>query len=220
MFDRLQPVQKREVGVTANVLLSLIDRMRANVSPLPMRYSQMEAEAYIVHGRIALDEGTEESARRAVAHFKKFLAVNEAIGDAEGIANAKRNIAIAKSKYDDGNNNEELIKASQELYELRVAEYGEECEFTIHAGRNYAIDLRKANRGDEARELLTKLLITSRRVLGPHHNTTKEVEKELKKDVKKLNTSLKSIICVAKLSCTDKNYIAKYYQIIPSCELV
>ena len=28
MLDRLQPVQKREAGVTANVLLSMIDRMK------------------------------------------------------------------------------------------------------------------------------------------------------------------------------------------------
>jgi hypothetical protein len=179
MFGKLQPLQKTEAGVTANVLLSLIDRMRANVSPLPMRYSQMETDAYSVHGRIALDEGTEESARRAVAHFENCIKVFEAIGYTDGIANAKRNIADAKSKYESGNNNEELLKASQELYEIRVAELGEESEFTIEAGTNYAIDLCKASRRDEARELLTKLLATSKQVLGPCHNITKDVESEL-----------------------------------------
>jgi len=40
MFDVLQPVQKRELGVTANVLLSLIDRIMKEISPpLPRRYS-------------------------------------------------------------------------------------------------------------------------------------------------------------------------------------
>jgi hypothetical protein len=67
---RLQPVQKREAGVTANVLLSLIDRMKGDVSSLPIRYSQIEAYAYNTHGLIALDEGTEESARRAVVHLE------------------------------------------------------------------------------------------------------------------------------------------------------
>jgi hypothetical protein len=75
MLHRLQPVQKRESGVTANVLLSLIDRMREEVSPLPMRYSWVEANAYGFHGRIALEDGTEESARRAVAHFENQLEV-------------------------------------------------------------------------------------------------------------------------------------------------
>jgi hypothetical protein len=171
-------MQKREIGVTANVMLSLIDRLKGEVSPLPMRYSQMEGDAHGVHGRIALSEGTEESARRAVTHFEKELEVFEAIGNAEGIANAKGNIALARSMYD-SRNNDKVLKASQELYELRVAKLGEEHEYTIISGKNYAINLWKANRGDEARELLTKLLATSKQVLGPHHNTTKEVESML-----------------------------------------
>jgi hypothetical protein len=82
MFERLQPVHKREAGVTANVLLSLIDRIKGDVSSLSRRYSKFQADAYNIHGRIALDEGTVESARRAVAHFEHQLEVNEAIGDA------------------------------------------------------------------------------------------------------------------------------------------
>jgi hypothetical protein len=73
MFERLQPVQKREVGVTANVLLSLIDRMRHDASPLTERYSQIEGLAYQAHGQIALEEVTEESARRAVADLGRDL---------------------------------------------------------------------------------------------------------------------------------------------------
>ena len=179
MFERLQPRQKKEFGVTANVLLSLIGRMK-NDAPLPRRYSQMEAYAYNTHGRIALDEGTEESARRAVVHFENQLKVNESIGNAEGVATAKANIAYTKSKYEGGNNNEEMLKASQELYELRIVELGEENEYTIDAGRIYALDQLTANCGDEARELLTKLLATSKRVLGPYHNVTKDVESALK----------------------------------------
>jgi hypothetical protein len=179
IFERLRPVQKIEAGVTANVMLSLIDRMKGDASLLPRRYSQMEANAYRVHGHIAFNEGSEESARRAVVYFEKDLKVCKAIGDAEGIATAKRNLAIAKSKYVDGNNNEELMMASREVYKLRIAELGEENEYTIEAGRNYAINLRNANRGDEARDLLTKLLATSKQVLGSDHKTTKKVENKL-----------------------------------------
>jgi len=176
MFDVLQPVQKRELGVTANVLLSLIDRIMKEISrPLPRRYSEFEASAYYTHGQIALKEGTDESARRAVVHFENQLKVNEAVGDNEGIATAKGNIAYAKYFFEDGNT-DELLTTYQELYELRVAELGDEHEHTIKSGKNYAIRLQKVDRGDEARELLTKLLATSRQVLGPHHNTTKEVE--------------------------------------------
>ena len=62
------------------------------------------------------------------------------------------------------------------MYELRISQLGEESEQTIRAGKNYAIGLQNANRGDEARELSMKLLATSKQVLGPHHSTTKEVE--------------------------------------------
>jgi hypothetical protein len=114
MFGRLQPRQKRELGVTANVLLSLIDRMKGDAS-LTRRYSHCEADAYNVHGRIAFEERSEESARRAVVHFKKALEVYEGIGDVEGIATAKSNIAIAKSKYDGDNNIREVLKAKKEV---------------------------------------------------------------------------------------------------------
>ena len=179
ILDMLKPVQKREAGVTANVLLSLIQRMKGDVSSLPMRYSQFQAFAYNVHGRIALNERTEESARRAVVHFKKDLSVCEAIGEVEGIAVAKGSIAVAQTMLV-GDNTDEYLKASKELYELRVAKHGEAHEITILAGKHYAGGLQSANRGDEARELLTKLLATSKQVLGPHHNTTKGIEAKLK----------------------------------------
>jgi hypothetical protein len=182
MFGRLQPRQKIEAGVAANVMLSLIDRMKADAPPLSRRYSQFEANTLGFHGRIASAEGTKESARRAVTHFEKQLEVFEAVGDDEGITVAKGNIAIAKSKYEGGNNNEEVLKANKELYELRVSEDGDEDEYTIRAGKHYAINLRKANRGDEARELLTKLLATSKQVFGSDHNITKEIESELKQN--------------------------------------
>jgi hypothetical protein len=178
ILERLQPVQKREAGVTANVMLSMIDRMK-NESPLTKRYSQLQARAYGVNGRIALDEGTEESARRAVIHFENALEICAAIGDDEGIVTTKGNIAMAKSKYNDGNNIEEILETYREAHELRVAEYGEVHEYTIRAGTNYAAALQNANRGGQARELLTKLLATSKQTFGSHHNITKDIRLEL-----------------------------------------
>ena len=177
MFDRLQPVQKREAGVTANVLIWLIDRMKNDAS-LQIRYSEFEANAHCFHGRIALDEGTEESARRAVVHYERKIELSKAIGNDDGIAAARSNIAFAKSMYE-GGSNEVVLKASQELYELRVTQSGENNEYTIDAGKIYALRLRNANRGEEARELLTKLLATSKQVFGSDHNITKSVESML-----------------------------------------
>jgi hypothetical protein len=74
------------------------------------------------------------------------------------------------------------VKISQELYEIRVSKDGECNEYTIDAGKTYAINLQKVDRGDEAMELLTKLLVTSKQVFGSDHNITKVIESELKKN--------------------------------------
>ena len=180
MLDRLQPMQKREAGVTANVLLFLIDRMKEHAPRLHRRYSQIEAFAYGAHGHIALEEETEEGARRAVVYFERKMESSKEIGEDEGVANAKSNIAIAKSKYHDGRNiKKEVAKASQELYKLRVSKYGEESEYAILAGKDYAAALQNANCSYEARELSTKFLATSKQVLGPNHSTTRAVEHTL-----------------------------------------
>ena len=191
MFERLQPVQMREYGVTANVLLSLIERIKHD-APLSKRYLWVKAYAYYVHGRIALNEGTEESARRAVIHLENQLDVNESIGYARGIAMAQANIAIAKSKYDCGNYNEELVKASRELYELHIAELGEENEYTMDAGKSYAIRLQKVDRRGEARELLTKLLATSKQVLGPHQVPPRMLNRRSKNNVQYNTNAIKN----------------------------
>jgi hypothetical protein len=181
MLDRCHPCKRRETGVTADIFLSLIDRMKTEVSPLTMRYSQFQAFAYNVHGRILSTEGTEESARRAVVHFERVLVVCAAIGDDQGIASAKSNIALAKSvgKQVDGDRTEELLNASRELYQLGVTKSGEENASTIYSGYLHAKRLKDANRREEARELLTKLFVTSKQVLGPHHSITKKVEHAL-----------------------------------------
>jgi len=77
----------------------------------PLLYTQMETHAYNSHGRMALNEGTEESTRRAVAHWQTSLELNDSIGNIEGIAAVKVQIAKAKSNYESGNNNEEILKA-------------------------------------------------------------------------------------------------------------
>ena len=67
------------MSFTANVILSLIDRMKGEVSPLPRRYSEFQAYRSQRSGHIALGERTEESARRAVVHFLNQLKASEAI---------------------------------------------------------------------------------------------------------------------------------------------
>lgn len=66
-------------------MLSLMTSMKGDTSPLPIQYSLQEAETCSAHGRIAFDERTEDSARRAVIHFENQLEVSKGIGDRVGI---------------------------------------------------------------------------------------------------------------------------------------
>ena len=99
MFVRFTPVQMKEFDVIANVMLSLIDRLKGEATPLSKYYSEAEAYVYNTLGQIAIEEGTEESVKRAVGYFARKLKVSESIGHAENILIAKRHIALAKSKF-------------------------------------------------------------------------------------------------------------------------
>ena len=55
--------------------------------------------------------------------------------------------AYAKSHFE-GDDTEEVLRAFQDVYEMRVAEHGEGDEFTIRAGEILAVALQRANRGD------------------------------------------------------------------------
>jgi len=63
-------VQKREAGVNATVLLSLIDRMKGDIYLVKDLHT---ASMIVLPSR----EGTEESARTALVNFEKELDVYE-----------------------------------------------------------------------------------------------------------------------------------------------
>ena len=50
----------------------------------------------------------------------------------------------------------------------------------------YDIKLKHINRGDEAREFLTKLLSTSKQVFGSDHNITKGIEADEKMTIEQM----------------------------------
>lgn len=177
----LQPSDRGETSKVAHRILSLIAQLRRETPMLSVSYLMREAHAYKSLGQVVLQERTAEGAKRAVAHFEKQLELEMTIGDVEGAADARFSIALARSKYEgsDAKNNEELLKVSQDVYQLYAAELGEEDSATINAGGNFAISLANAKRGIEAERLLTKLVTMSTRAHGSHHRITKSVEHSL-----------------------------------------
>ncbi len=81
---------------------------------LIMRCRKLEPLVYNHLGIIALAEGTDLSAKNAVAHFEKFHQLSKSIRDVEGVYIVEINIACAKSKYEEGNvkNNNVYLKRS------------------------------------------------------------------------------------------------------------
>lgn len=181
MVGSLSPAEKSETCEVARMILNLINQLKVATPQLPVSYLMREAHAYKSLGQIALLERTEEGAQEAVSYFEKQLELEHRIGDVEGAADAKFSIALARSKYEGSNdkNNAELLKVSQEVYQLYSAELGAEDAATINAGGNYAISLNNAKRGMEAEKLLTHLVAVSKRVHGSHHRITKNVELSL-----------------------------------------
>lgn len=173
-----------EAKEVASRVLTLIHQMKVETHMLPTRYMQIEALTYNDLGMLALREGTpENSAQEAVLHFEKYLELSTAVDFTVGIANAEYNIAFAKSTYescDDARHKEERLRKSRDLYELRVTKHGEGNALAINEGLNLAIALWGANRGIEAERLLTRVAAISRRVHGPQHKLTENVELDLR----------------------------------------
>ena len=159
----------------------MIGDMKTLDLSLPPRILQMEAIVYNALGRIALEEGTKESAKAAVEYFEKLRDISKAIGFVEGVALAEANIAMAMAEYEGNSSvsNEEAIENDQEMYKRMTRGFGEGSPDSVQAGVNLANTLDEANRFLEAERLLTKLAVMSRRVHGPDHNLSKAVASSL-----------------------------------------
>ena len=78
---------------------------------------------------------------------------------------------------------------------MHVARFGPGNKYAIDASAKYSIHLHKANCGVETMDLLTKFLATSKQVLGPDQNITKEVASALEQVVAERELSIKVDDC-------------------------
>ena len=178
-----QPTQINEAKEVATRVLVLIREMEIDMPMLPTRLTNFQAYTYIELGRIACKEGSEASCREALVHLGKSLELYKAINFAAGAAYTEYCISLVKSKLENDTSriNEDQLKKSQDVYDMRVRDCGEESALTINPGVDLAIELWEANRGVEAERLLIRVADLSERVHGPQHNTTKRAKLWLKK---------------------------------------
>jgi hypothetical protein len=129
-------------------------------------------------GLIVFDGETKESAKEAIMYFKKLLELYQASGNPEGIHHCESNIANAQLRSGEKVDSSELqhFIRNKAYYELCIAKHGLEHADTIFAGVDLAMNLSNLHRTIEAERLIRKLVPLSRRILGPHHDTTKRAE--------------------------------------------
>jgi hypothetical protein len=99
LYNNHHQSQIDEAKEVAEGILILIQETKKDTPVLPKLYTLLEALTYNHLGAIALKEGTEESAKKALVQFEKCLELSTASNFAAGIANAEYNIAFAKSNY-------------------------------------------------------------------------------------------------------------------------
>lgn len=139
----------------------------------------IEINAYNSLGSAVLLKKTEENSNEALAHFEKCLVLGQAIEDDEGIATAKYNIAIVKSAYLNLDGKFEEDYEAQATYDIFISLYGEEDVDTLGNGLDVVTALFRNKRGDDALNLLTKMLATSKQTHGSDHDKTNKIRKKM-----------------------------------------
>ena len=118
---------------------------------------------------------SDESLPKAKFYYEKARTIFEGQGDQLGvmtinnlILNVEAEIGGEKRYLSDAINSKVELKK----YELFTKEFGADNTKTIEAGVQVVLALFKEFRTIEAERLLSKLIVTSRRVLGESHGTT------------------------------------------------
>mmetsp|Transcript_25111 Transcript_25111/g.42913 ORF Transcript_25111/g.42913 Transcript_25111/m.42913 type:complete len:444 (-) Transcript_25111:44-1375(-) len=176
--DTTHPEQKEEVKTLSNKILLMVEEMETLNSSVNIK--RIEAEAFHSLGIIALGEGTKESAKLAAEYFQKCRDIFTTNGSADEVIVAEHNLAIAKSKYGRRKlSNDGAIEKWQQCYNNRVHKHGESCQIALESGMQLSCALRRSLRVIEAERLLSKLVDTCKRVHGPDHGLTRQLDGKL-----------------------------------------
>lgn len=169
----------QEANNISNKMFSIIEQIKITQDPFLVRVKYIEPRVYNILGRIALEEGTKESAQKALAHFEKYRDLCSESGLIDENPVAEHNISIAKEKCGQVSMCiKKKLEQSQKLYNVLVVKEGEGTINTLICGKNLAKDLYMAHRNREAERLLEKLAEISKRVHGEGHSVTKSIHSE------------------------------------------
>ena len=179
-----QPKQTEEAKQIGNEILNMIVQMKNGDSSLPENILRIlqHTEANVYHNLAFF----EEDAKTAVGYYEKYRDFLETTGhgDKYNVAVIEQSIIELKSTYDESIqklSDEEELKQSQEIYNARVGQFGEDADpgARVLHGTALATELCIANRKIESERLLKNLVSVSKQLHGPNHSVTKNVEENL-----------------------------------------
>jgi hypothetical protein len=149
-----------------------------------------EAQGHYTLGfkMLHFDESTEDK-NTALKHLVKARTLYNLLGMNDDAKSVDVQIDILKGKHIvdpiTGETSETLLLAAKDNYENSIklvnpnSIYATTMESSIQRGLNYALMLRNSKRVIEAERLLNKLAADSRRIHGPEHNCTRQVNERL-----------------------------------------
>ena len=173
--NRCTPLARQEIKDIANKIFSITDLMKTKQCHL-LYLSSTEALTHNSLGRIALEEGTEDSVHEALSHFEKYRDLSILLGlRPDRVAEAEYNISVAKEECGEDISIEKKVELSQKLYDVRLKSNGEGDIFALNVGTLLAKDLLNAYRLAEAESLLLKLATVSKQVHGADHSAFKKI---------------------------------------------
>mmetsp|Transcript_40665 Transcript_40665/g.85432 ORF Transcript_40665/g.85432 Transcript_40665/m.85432 type:complete len:433 (+) Transcript_40665:252-1550(+) len=157
-------------------------KMKNEHLTMPNTILGIEADAHGILANLDMETGTDESIKRAVGYYGKARDICAVLGHTAQVAHVEAKIAEAKSMLRQEDNveiSDSELDSLRTVYELLVDKDGESSPGTITQGDHLSINLQKANHTIEAERLSKKLVAICRRVHGPNHKLTKNVQSTL-----------------------------------------
>ena len=183
----IKPSNKQIANEVASKLIAVVHVMEneymesggtQGYRTLPRAFRYFAVTAHESLGLFAELEATKESLKKAVIEFEHCRDIYKLIGIPTDIAHAEACIARAQSKYNGDNRwtAEDGLKDCRDYYKEACEESGEESPCALISLFRLADALKESYHGIESIRILTKLETIYRRIHGPDHDNTKEVE--------------------------------------------
>ena len=175
--------RKNNIDATLNIgnkMLRMINQLKEK-SPSPGSRILVGIQPHVYNnmGIVYLKGGNDEEAVRCFQTYLDFSKGEEKAK--QSVANAERNLALAKRKLANGQDvisSEKMLESLKTVYDASWRR-GKDSTDTIRHGINYANELKNVLHTIEAERLLLELSAMSRRVHGPDHKETKKLTNSL-----------------------------------------